>query len=141
MSEFKPITTKEEWEEAVSELLEREKKTVREEYEGYLSPEDVQRKYEGYMSPEDVQKKDATIKKYETNFMKMKIANKVGLPFEVAERLSGEDEAAIEKDAETLYALMGMKGRKTMPLRDTEADEKNTTDAALREMLSEMKGE
>ena len=46
MSEFKAIETQEEFDKVIGERLKREQETVRKEYEGFLSPEDVQKKYE-----------------------------------------------------------------------------------------------
>ena len=75
MSDFTPIETQEDFNKAIEKRLDRERNTIRKEYEGFLSPEDAQKKYEGYLSPEQVQerykdylspeesaKKDATIK-------------------------------------------------------------------------------
>ena len=154
--EFTPITTQEELDRVIGERLKRERETVRKEYKdylspeqemekykGYLSPEAEKKKYERYLSPEEAAKKDALIKKYETDSVKTRIARETGIPPELAERLSGEDEAAIKKDAESLAKLLnvGEKGRKVPPLKNTEPDGVSAEDAAYRAMLSDLKGE
>ena len=151
MSDFEPIETREQFEDEVSKRLERERESIEKRYEGFLSPDDVankykeylspddeKKKYEGYLSPEEAAKKDAEIKRYETSAIKIKIAHEAGLPYELADRLSGENEKEMKKDAEMLKGLLGEK--KKAPLRETEGNNKKN-DAAYRSMLSEMKGE
>ena len=132
MAEFKVINTQEEFDAAIASRLSRERDTVKKQYEGYLSPEDAQKKYAGYLSPEQVTEKykgyltpaqaaekDAKIKGYETNSVKMRIAHETGIPFELVGRLSGDDEAAIRKDAETLAGFL-KSTKPTPPLADPE---------------------
>ena len=153
MSEFKAITTQEEFDAAIGDRLKRERDTVKKGYEGYLSPEEVTQKYAGYLSPEDeakkykgylspeeVAKKDAIIKGHETNSVKMRIAHETGIPYELAGRLSGETEDDIRKDAESLSKLMGT--QQAPPLASTERGIAGSdTRAALKGMLTNLKGE
>lgn len=155
MAEFTPITTQDELDKVLAERLKRERETVRKEYAGYLSPEeaakkyagylspdDEKKKYAGYLSPEEVAKKDAQIKAYETDSVKTRIARETGIPFELAGRLAGEDEASIKKDAEALAKILGGgKGGKVPPLRSTEPDGAEAEDAAYKAMLDNLKGE
>ena len=155
MAEFTPITTQDELDKVLAERLKRERETVRKEYAGYLSPEeaakkyagylspdDEKKKYAGYLSPEEVAKKDAQIKAYETDAVKTRIARETGIPFELAGRLAGEDEASIKKDAEALAKILGGgKGGKVPPLRSTEPDGAEAEDAAYKAMLDNLKGE
>lgn len=153
MSEFRVISTQEEFDEAIGERLKRERETVRKEFEGYLSPEAVEKKYRGYLSPEEVEKKyegylsadevlkkDALIQKYESDSIKTRIANELGIPYELAGRLTGADEESIRKDAETLKGIIGAQRKPIAPLMQ-EGEQEDRTDAALKTMLSEMKGE
>lgn len=153
MAEFKAITTQEEFDAAIGERLKREQATVRKEYEGYLSPEEVAKryagylspddekaKYKGYLSPEEAAKKDAKIKGYETDSVKTRIALEKGLPYELASRLSGETEEDIRKDAEGLSRLIGQQKQDPPPLKSSET-EKGNNDAAYKAMLSGLKGE
>lgn len=154
MSEFKTITTQEEFDAAIGDRLKRERDTVKKSYEGYMSPDDVAKKYAGYLSPEDeakkyrgylspeeVAKKDASIKAYETNSVKMRIAHETGIPYELAGRLSGEKEEDIRKDAEALAKLINS-GTPAPPLASTERGVSgNENRAAIKGMLDNLKGE
>lgn len=150
MSDFTPIETQEQLDKIIGERIKRERETTEKKFEGYispeaaaekykeyLSPEEVKKKYEGYLSPEEAAKKDAQIKSYETGSVKTRIANEVGLPYEMAARLSGEDEDSIRKDAQALQKLMGRKP--AAPLADPESN-KGTKDAGLRAMLQQLNG-
>ena len=153
MSEFKAITTQEEFDAAIGERLKREQATVRKEFEGFLSPDDAAKKYAGYLSPEDEKekykgylspdeaaKKDAKIKSYETDSVKTRIALELGLPFEMAARLKGETEEDIRKDAEIVSKLV----RQTQyvpPLASTETGKASEKRAALKNMLAGLEGE
>lgn len=152
MAEFTPITTQEDFDKAVSERVKKEREAVKKEFSGYLSPEDAAKRYEGYLSPDDVKKqyagylspeeaaeKDKKIKGYEMDSVKTKIALETGLPYEMAGRLTGEDEAAIRKDAEAISKLLGQ-SHGTPPLRSAESGE-DTKRAAYKTMLSDLKGE
>ena len=155
MAEFTPITTQEELDKVLGERLKREKETVRKEYAGYLSPEeaakkyagylspdDEKKKYAGYLSPEEAAKKDAQIKAYETDSVKTRIARETGIPFELAGRLAGEDEASIKKDAEALAKILGgNRGGKVPPLKSTEPDGAEAENAAYKAMLDNLKGD
>lgn len=60
-------------------------------------------KFEGYISPEEHAK---ALKTAELDCMKLKAAVNAGIPIELAEKLSGDDEEAVTKDAEMLAGLM-----------------------------------
>lgn len=150
MGDFTVIETQEQLDRIIGERIKRERETVEKQYEGYLSPEDVAKKYgnylspedvkkqyEGYLAPEEVKKKDAQIKSYETASVKTRIASEVGLPYEMAARLSGEDEESIRKDAQALQKLMGRKP--VAPMADPEGS-KGDKDAGLRTMLRQLNG-
>ncbi|MGN0409294.1 MAG: DUF4355 domain-containing protein [Candidatus Fimousia sp.] len=143
MAEFTAITTQEEFDKAVEARLKAERETIGEKYKGYLSPEEVGEKYKGYLSPEDAAEKDKKIKKYETDSVKTRVAHEMGLSYEAAEFLRGEDEETIKKSAESLKALVGEQ-HSSPPLFRTEPagdGKKNAEREALKTMLSDMKGE
>ena len=114
MSEFKPIETQEALDAIIKERLERQKKSVTEEikkqYEGWTSPEDSKKFSEQLdslrsklsESEAKVAELSAQNSAYEISSVKMKIAHETGIPYELAERLSGSNEEEIRKDAETL---------------------------------------
>lgn len=153
MAEFSPITTQEEFDRAIGDRLKRERETIRKEFEGYLSPEaerkkyegylspaDEKKKYEGYLTPEQAAEKDKKLKAYETDSVKTRIAREMGIPYDLAGRLMGEDEASIKKDAESLAKILG-KEKRQQPLRSTEPEGAEAETAAYRTMLNNLKGE
>lgn len=152
MGDFKPIETQEQLDAVMSDRLKRERETIKKQYEGFLSPEDVaekyagylspedeKKKYKGYLSPEEVAKKDAQIKGYETDSAKTRIAHETGLSYEATKFLSGDDEESIRKSAEALKALMGSEN--IAPLASTESAVGDAKDVAYRNMLKGLKGE
>lgn len=151
MGDFKVIETQEQLEEVLKERLKRERETVKKEFEGFLSPSDAEEKYKGYLSPEEVEKKykdylspeeaakkDAKIKGYETDSVKTRIANEMGLSYDAVGFLRGEDEESIRKSAEALKGLVGTGA--PAPLASLEQNP-SATDAALRNTLKGLKGE
>ena len=95
MQGFEPITTKEDLDEIVSAAV-----------------AEAVKKFEGYISPEEHAKAlaeaAAAQKSAELKCMKLNAAIKSGIPVELADKLSGEDEEAIAKDAE-LFASFTVK--------------------------------
>ena len=149
---FEPIETQEAFDAAIKGRIERNTKTVTEE---------VTKKYEGYISPEDVSKQTAELNKqikdltaklgerdssiadltaknkaYETASVKTRIAREFNIPYELADRLSGETEDDIKKDAEKLSAFVGRK--KTAPLFDLDSGS-GKDDSAYRKLLKSIR--
>lgn len=156
MSEFKAITTQEEFDEIIKDRLERERKTVEKKFEGYMSKDEVEekykgyitedeaaRKYEGYISPEEAAKKDAQIRSYETASVKTRIAHETGLDYDAVKFLQGDDEKSIKESAESLKKLMGTgAGAPPMFSQEPSGDgKKNKEREALKKVLADMKGE
>lgn len=151
MADFTPINTQEELDKVIASRLQRERDTISKQFQNQLAERD--QKITGYESQvkdlntkieefngqaQKITEMEARIKGYETNSVKMRIAREVGLPYELAERLSGEDEKAIRADAEALKKLVGVK---TAPLKSTESGRGDSTAAAWNQMLQQMKGE
>ena len=118
MSEFKPITTQEEFDAAIKARLSREK----EKYADYdqlksrveeLEKENVglkstieannQSKADADKQLEDLQKQIAG---YETASLRTRVALQHGLPYDLADRLQGTDEESFKADAERLVGFM-----------------------------------
>lgn len=156
MSEFTPITTQEELDAVIGERLKRERDTVTKRYEekyaGYVSGSD----HEAALADLQKQVDDAAKKQsenqalidglnakvcgYEIASVKTRIAQEFGLPNELAERLAGDDEDAIRKDAETLAKIVGAQHKKFPPTAKTEPDkELDDKKAAYYELLQSMK--
>ncbi len=128
MAEFKAITTQEELNSVIGERI-KEKysdydavKAQNEEYAKKLTDINKQlSEANEKLGTVDklVAEKESTIKAYETASVKTRIANEVGLPYDLATRLSGDDEESIRKDAEALVKVVGTR-MQTAPLRNTE---------------------
>ncbi|MDQ0153593.1 hypothetical protein J2S20_002314 [Moryella indoligenes] len=153
MAEFKIISTQEEFDAAISDRLKRERETVSKKYEGFISKEDhdkalgeLQQKLEETSkaageSMKEIESLKAQAKRYETSSVKMRIANEKGLPFGLADRLSGDTEEAITKDAEALKALIGSAKGPSAPPKSSEQGGGNEVAAAYKSMLNNIKGE
>ena len=154
----KAITTQEELDAVIGERLTRKAETVRKEFDGYISPADLEtktkdlnkqvaalskqieddaKKYAGYDA--ELAKRDEEIKKYETASVKSRIADEVGLDRRLIDRLAGEKEEDIRKDAESLKALFGGQ-QQTLPLASTEHSEGDAVKAAWSKTIAGMKG-
>jgi hypothetical protein len=161
MAEFTPIESQEELDRIINERLKREKETSAKKYEGWLSPDDQKKasaelqkqaddltkslesqtkKYANY--DKELADKEAKIKEYETGSVKTRIALATGLPYDMASRLRGETEEEIQKDADSMKALMGST-KPVAPLANPEGDpsSKSSSEVAMKEMLHKMKGE
>lgn len=156
---FEAITTQEQLDSVLSERLERERNKVQKEFseklEGYDALKEKSAGYEKQIGElnktieensnkiaefeKSKSEMEAKIKGYETNSVKMRIANEMGIPFELASKLSGDDEDAIRKDAETVSKFI----RKTQsgPLATNEPDDINDKRTAMKNMLDSLKGE
>lgn len=77
---------------------------------------------------------------FEKSSMKTRIAHEMGLPYELANRLSGDDEKAIRADAESLSGIV-KKQTPTPPLKSTETKPADNKDAAFKSLLTNLKGE
>jgi len=153
MSEFKAITTQEEFDKAIQERLARQKESIEKQYADYaeikaknteLETEigtlkttlsETTKKTESY--DKDIAELNAKIAGYETASMRTKIALQHGIPYDLAGRLVGEDEESITADAKKLAELVGKK-EPIAPLKDTEppVDDKDGAYKSLLENLN-----
>jgi hypothetical protein len=144
MSEFTTIETQEQLDAILKDRRARQEKKLKEQYEekykGYISPDDASKQVEDLTKQveelgnslkgatdkakadgEMIASLEASIKAHETASVKSRIAHEVGLPYELANKLSGETEEDIRKDAE---ALLPFVSKQTAPLRDPEGTPK-----------------
>ena len=148
MSEFKPIETQEAFDAALKDRLERQKKSITDEikkqFEGWISPEDAKKSADqiaaltGKLSESETKIADLTAKNsaYEISSVKMKIAHETGLPYELAERLSGSTEDEIRKDAETLSQFTSQ--AQPTPNYSSEPPIGSSTDAAFKALAQNL---
>lgn len=150
MSEFKPIETQEALDAILKERLDRQKKSVteevRKEYEGWISPEEAKKSADkitaltGKLSDSETKIADLTAKNsaYEISSVKMKVARETGLPYELAERLSGNTEDEIRKDAETLSQFASQPQPTPSYTSEPPVGIGATTDAAFRALAHDL---
>lgn len=162
MTEFAPINTQEELDKVLAARLQRERETVARQYETKITElekasSEKDRKITDFEKQIEENNKQLETSRemagrvkeleeknraYETNSVKMRIAREVGLPFELADRISGEEEKAIREDAEKLKKWIGKSN--VPPLGSTEMDtrgEKNQIRQAWAQVAQELKGE
>ena len=101
MEDFKTITTKAAFDAAVQPLIDAAVTAKAAEFEGYISPADHQKALDDLAA----EHKSSLLKAY-----KAKAALMAGLPEELADRLTGDTEEDITKDAEQLAALTKSNG-------------------------------
>ena len=109
MAEFEAITTQEAFDNAIKARLDRNTDTVKKQFEGYISPDDFKTKtadlngkitdLTGKLAEKDTTIADLTAKNkaYETSSVKMRIAHETDIPYELANKLSGDTEEAIQE--------------------------------------------
>lgn len=152
-NEFKAIETQEDFDAAIKARLDRNTKTVTDEvrksYEGYISPDEAKKLTDqvntltAQLTEKDTSIADLTAKNkaYETASVKARIAHEKGLPFELADRLSGETEEDIAADAESLAQFVSA-GRNPAPLYEPQGTYgtglKNSTESAYLSMFGEL---
>lgn len=118
-AEFTPITTQEEFDHIVGPRLARERDAVAKRYDADLAGlrtdladrdariktlEEAAKSHE--QDAATIRDLQARVKGYETDSVKTRIALETGLPYGMAQRLTGEKEEDIRKDAEALRAMM-----------------------------------
>lgn len=158
MSEFTPITTQEEFDQAISKRLQRERSTIEKEFATkYADYDDLKKADEKRESrikqleddlaaekaarEKDAGEWSAKVKTYEAASVKARIAHETGLPYEMASRLNGEDEEAIRKDAESIKSLIGTSKGYTPPEPSKEPAGEDKETAAYKSLLHNLKGE
>lgn len=136
MSEFKEIKTQEEFDAAIRSRLQREEEKYQDkidELNGKIKTlEEKNRGLEEQVkshpnNESEIEELKSKVKAYETNSVKMRIANELGIPFDMADRLKGDDEDAIRKDAEIIAKFM-TKDTYVPPLGDPEGSQKSEDD-------------
>lgn len=160
MSEFKAITTQEEFDSAIKKRLEQKEREVSERYKDYTSPDDVAKLKGGYedqikglntsllAANEKIKTHDSEIAdfkakaaKAELDLLKGHVATSKGVPLGLANRLVGTTKEELEKDAETLAGFL--KPQNVPPLRSNDPGRsgdpaKAATDEALASLLSSL---
>lgn len=128
--EFTPINTQAEFDAAVQSKVDAAVAETEKRFEGWISPEDA--------AALNTQLAEATSlnKSYAISALKIKAANEKGIPLALAERLSGENEEDIRKDADALAAYLAPKGQPAPKFSGSTAGSSDPITAAQLSMLS-----
>ena len=154
MGEFVPINSQEELDKVLASRLQRERDTVTRSFQAQITERDE--RITGFESTiKDLNKQietlngqtgripelEAKVREYETNSAKMRIAREAGLPAELADRLSGADEAAMRADAETLAKLIKAQAGPAPMYHQNGEGGNDSKDAALKDLLKKVRNE
>lgn len=156
MADFKVIETQEQLDALIGDRIARAEKKAQEnaakEYADYASLKEKVTAYEAQLADygkqlteakeaakghsTEVADLQAKIKEYETASVKARIANEIGLPYELASRLNGDSEEAIRQDAETMAKFIA---KPAAPMRSTEQPVGDSTEEAYRALANRLK--
>lgn len=153
MSEFTVIETQEQLDKVIGDRIRRAEAKAAEKYADYETLKTQNADYVTQISQlqEQLQKQTETIngnqsivddlkaqvQNYESSSLKTKVALEMGLPYQMASRLSGSNEDEIRADAETMAKLIG-KQKPVAPIGSSEPVVTNPKDAAWTKLASEL---
>lgn len=155
MADFKPITTQEEFDEAIKARLARERATLTKELEAkYADYGELKQKaadaekaietqnaeHENQIArlTTEVAEANRKIKGFELDSLRRKIAAAEGVPLDFAGRLQGETEQEITEDARSLAGILEANNRKDLPGYTGNREPENSKDAAFRKMAADI---
>lgn len=160
MSEFQAITTQEDFDKAIQKRLAQKDREAEEKYRDYLAPDKVdalKSEYDKRLADASALVKDAQAKlakhdeevaalmtratTAEGKLLKNSIANKHGIPLDLADRLLGDTAEEIEKDAQSFAGYFAP--THGAPMRSTDPSQNaggngSSTDAAMMALLSQL---
>lgn len=155
MGEFKEITTQEEFDEAIKDRLARQKDTILKQFADYsdIKSKNVDLEKEigelkatiesSTSSKAELEKQieelTGKVKSNELNSLRIKYALENGIPYNLANRISGDDEESIKTDAQSLSDFFKSQ-TPPPPLKNTETNTKGE-DVAYQNILKGLKGE
>lgn len=153
---FKQIETQEELDQIITDRLNRQKASYEEKLTDYdkikqrneeletennklqTSSAELAEKAKGY--DQNIADLNAKIAGYETASMRNKVALAHGLPIDLADRLQGDDEESLTKDAERLAGFI-KKSDPPAPLRDPEPPAENNKSVAYKKLAESLSTE
>lgn len=139
----KSINTQEELDAIISEKLKQRENEIIQKYTDYEDLKtkslDLDEKNKGLKKQLD--ELSAEVQSYKHKELKSKIAYECGIPLEIADRLTGDDEDAIRMDAQNIRKLLGSK-QPIAPLKSNE-NAQNNKETAYKTLVSNIttKGE
>ena len=153
--EFKPITTQEEFNAAIKARLERQESTIRKEYADYedlkaqgAKFEEEKQAYEKQAQAsaekiaslkKELDESKATVKGLQIKELKSTIAAELGLPAALRDRIAGETEEEIRKDAQILSEVFAEKNRQNLPGFNPERAPGDDKEIAWKQVLEGLK--
>ena len=149
MSEFKPITTQEEFDAAIKARLSREKEKYVDYDQLKSRVEKLEKENGGLKSTIEATNQSKTdadkqlevlqnqIAGYETASLRTRVALQYGLPYDLADRLQGTDEDSFKADAERLAGYM-KRAQPVAPVRETEPQVGDNKTMQMKSMLREL---
>jgi len=153
MSEFKAIESQDELDKIIESRLARQKESIESKYADYDKLQAKNTELETTVGTlqktvEDSNKSTAANEKtvsdlnakiagYETANLRTRIALQNGLPYDLADRLVGDDEESIKADAERLSTFV--KGKESVPpLGSTEPPSDKDEDGAYKSLIDNL---
>lgn len=152
---FTVIETQEQLDQVIGDRIKRAEAKAAEKYADYESLKTQNASYATQISQlnEQLQKQTETITgnkttiedltnkvhKYETDSVKTAVALEMGLPYQMAGRLAGNNEEEIRADAEAMAKLIGSP-KPAAPLGSSEPVNTNTPDAAWSKFAAQLTG-
>lgn len=151
---FEPITSQEQLNKIIGDRIKQAKENAEKKYADYddlkakvsdyekqigdlsRSLDDASKQISGFEAERD--ELNSRISAYETSSVKMRIARETGIPYELADRLSGDSEEAIREDAKNFSQYVS-RTNSAPPLKDTETTGGQST--VYTQLLSGLKGE
>ena len=157
MSEFTPITTQEEFDKAIKARLAQKDRELEDKLKDFLSPakvSELKKEYEDKLteSKNSLKEVQDKLKEYENSYVELKtraekaehtiLKNKIAyahkLPMELAERLVGDTEEDLNKDAESLSSIVGSGNVPPLYTKETHPNGAGSTDAAMLTLLNQL---
>jgi signal recognition particle GTPase len=157
MAEFKPIETQEDFDKAIKSRIERAEKAVREQFSDYEQVKESASKADEKIKEltAELEKKQVTIDgnkaivdelnakiaAQELSSMKVSVALEKGLPYQMAERLTGANKEEISADADSMVKLIGSSKKAPPMAHDDPAGgaKTNPTASAYKSLLGNLR--
>lgn len=147
--EFKAITTQKEFDDRIKDRLEQQerkysdyeeiknKNTKLEQEIGTLKTTNAELSKNAEDYDKNLSEKDAKISGYEKSNLRTKIALEKGLPYDLADRLVGDDETSIQKDADRLASFI-KNNEPPAPLKSSEPPLGDGKDGAYKSLIENL---
>ena len=154
--EFQAITSQEQLDNVIGERLRRQKEQFEEKIKEYESLKEKnsklqteleqknqfieENKKETSMRTEDYENLEKELSSLKLQQLKQKIAINNGIPLDLANRLSGDNEETLLEDAKTLSQFINSNPT-PQPLKSVEDTNVNDEDMAYRQLLNQLQGD